>query len=116
MFKRHRRLRNSKFIREMVKDVYLEKSDLIYPLFIEEGKSIKKEINSMPGIYRLSIDNLKEELDRVWDSGVRSVLVFGIPTHKDAIGSESYNQKGIIQQGIEYIKSLYPEIIVVYRL
>lgn len=113
VFKRHRRLRASRNIRELVKDVYLEVSDLVYPIFIEEGEKIKTEISSMPNIYRLSIDMLKTELEEVYKLGIRSLLLFGIPASKDEIGTEAYNSTGIIQQGIKYIKENYPEFVVI---
>ncbi len=100
-------------MRNLVKDVYLDVDDFVYPIFVEEGENIKKEIASMPGIYRYSIDRLKEELDEVWDLGIRSILVFGIPKEKDELGQEAYNDRGIVQEGVRYIKKLYPEMLVV---
>lgn len=113
LFKRHRRLRINQNMRNLVKDVYLELSDLVYPIFIEEGENIRAEIPSMPGIYRLSIDMLKTELDEAYGLGIRSLLLFGIPASKDEIGTEAYNSNGIIQQGIRYIKENYPDFIVI---
>ncbi len=113
MFKRHRRLRNSKNIRNLVKDVYLDVADFVYPIFIEEGADIRKEIASMPGIYRYSIDRVEEELDEVWNLGIRSLLIFGIPKEKDEVGKEAYNDSGIVQEAVRYIKRLYPEMLVV---
>ena len=113
MYKRHRRLRSSIQMRNLVKDVYLEKSDLIYPIFIEEGENIKSEITSMPGIYRYSLDRLPEELEELKELGISSLLLFGIPLHKDECGSEGYNRNGIIQRTIRYIKSEFPEFLVI---
>ena len=100
-------------MRNLIKDVYLEKSDLIYPIFIEEGENIKREIASMPGIYRYSLDRLPEELEELKELGISSLLLFGIPVHKDECGSEGYNRNGIIQRAIRYIKSEFPEFLVI---
>ena len=113
MFKRHRNLRKSEGIRKLVRDVYISKDDLVYPLFLEEGKNIKTEISSMPGQYRISIDMLKEELEELNKLGVNSVLLFGIPKEKDPMGKEAYNESGIIQEGIKYIKKHSPHMVVI---
>ena len=111
MYKRHRKLRNNSAIRNLVKDVYIEKSDLIYPIFIEEGENIKNEISSMPGIFRYSIDRIDEELKELVKLGINSILLFGIPKHKDEYATESYNENGIIQKAIRYIKKKYPNFM-----
>lgn len=100
-------------IRAKVRETHLQVIDFIYPLFIEEGTNIKKEISSMPGIFRYSLDIINEELDEVIELGIKSVILFGIPLHKDAEGSESWNDEGIIQQAIRYIKKNYPNLQVV---
>lgn len=110
---RTRRLRTSNGIRNLVRENHLHTDDLIYPIFIEEGKGIEKEITSMPGIKRFSIDKLKNELDEVVELGINSVLLFGIPLNKDEEGSESWNDKGVIQQAIKYIKEHYPRLFVI---
>ena len=76
----------------------LQKSDLVYPVFVIEGKNIKNPVDSMPGIYQYSIDRLGEELKRAAESGISAVLVFGIPEHKDDTGSEAYNAEGVTQR------------------
>ena len=113
MYKRHRKLRNSSAIRNLVKNIYLEKGDLIYPIFIEEGENIKREINSMPGIFRYSIDRIDEELEELKKLGISSILLFGIPMHKDECATEGYNENGVIQNAIRYIKKKYPEFLVI---
>ena len=113
MFKRHRRLRVNKNMRNLVRDVYLDADDLVYPLFIEEGTDIKSEIPSMPGIYRYSVDKLKEELDEVQSLGIKTLLLFGIPKHKDNTASEAYNEHGIVQEAVRYIKKEYPDFLVI---
>lgn len=105
--------RKNEEIRAKVRETHLQVTDFIYPLFIEEGNNIKKEIISMPGIYRYSLDRIKEELDEVVDLGIKSVILFGIPLHKDAEGSESWNEEGIIQQAIRQIKKEYPNLQVI---
>lgn len=113
MFTRTRRLRSSKALRDMVRNVTINLSDFIYPLFIEEGENIKEEISSMPGQYRWSIDRVGEELAELKELGITSILLFGIPKHKDPQGSEAYNDKGIVQEAIRYIKKNFPEFLIV---
>lgn len=112
-FKRHRRLRTTANMRALVRENHVHIDDLIYPLFIVEGTDIKKEISSMPGIYNLSIDHLKEEMDEVQALGIKSVLLFGIPNEKDACGTQAFHDHGIVQEGIRYIKKNYPEILII---
>lgn len=110
---RMRRLRISEAVRRLVRETAIEKSDLIYPVFIIEGENIKNHIDSMPGIYQFSIDRFDEELDRIIMSGISGILVFGIPSHKDDAGSEAYNDDGITQRAIRYIKKKAPGLIVI---
>ena len=110
---RTRRLRTTGGIRSLVRENQLKIDDLIYPIFIEEGKGIKKEIESMPGIFRFSLDILPEELDAVKELGIRAIILFGIPDSKDEIGSETWNDQGIIQKSIRFIKKHYPELYVI---
>lgn len=111
--RRFRRLRGSESIRKLVKETRVSAEELIYPVFVEEGKNIKKPVDSMPGIFRYSIDNLDDILVRVNESGIAGVLLFGIPAHKDELASEAYNGNGIIQQAVRYIKSNYPDMLVI---
>lgn len=110
---RTRRLRTTGGIRSLVRENQLKIDDLIYPIFIEEGKGIKKEIESMPGIFRFSLDILPEELNTVKELGIRAIILFGIPDSKDEIGSETWNDQGIIQKSIRFIKKHYPELYVI---
>ncbi len=110
---RTRRLRANNAIRSLVRENHLQIDDLIYPLFIEEGTNIEKEIPSMPGIFRYSIDKLKKELDEITELGIKAVLLFGIPLNKDEEGSETWNDNGIIQQGIRFIKENYPQLYII---
>lgn len=110
---RRRRLRVNETIRELVRETSIQVSDLIYPIFVIEGENQKNPVDSMPGIYQYSLDRLGEELVRIKKSGVKSLLIFGIPAHKDETGSEAYNKDGIVQKAIRYIKAAYPEFILV---
>ncbi len=107
MFKRTRRLRKNVILRSMLQNVHLSLDDLIYPIFVEEGKNIKEEISSMPGQYRYSIDRLSEILDHCCEIGIKSLLLFGIPKHKDEVASEAYHSHGIVQKALRFIKNNY---------
>lgn len=110
---RTRRLRSSEALRSMVRESHVHVEELIYPIFIQEGNDICNPVPSMPGIHQYSIDRVSEELDRVVAAGIRSVLLFGIPEHKDEVGSGAYDDNGIVQQAIRYIKKQYKELIVI---
>lgn len=110
---RRRRLRATANMRALVSETSVSVSDLIYPIFVIEGENIKNPIESMPGIYQYSIDRLDEELDRIREAGIKGVLMFGIPAHKDECGSEAYNEHGIIQEAIRHIKKVFPELVVI---
>lgn len=110
---RMRRLRVNETMRSLVRETGIQKSDLVYPIFVIEGSGIQNPVDSMPGIYQYSIDRLDAELDRIWESGVRSILIFGIPAHKDAVGSSAYDDNGVTQQAIRYIKKRYPELLII---
>jgi len=116
MAERLRDNRKTEEIRASVRETHLQVADFIYPLFIEEGTNIKKEIVSMPGIYRYSLDQINKELEEVVALGIKSVLLFGIPLHKDAEGSESWNPKGVIQEAIRYTKANFPTLQVITDL
>lgn len=105
---RPRRLRSNPVLRKMVRETRMDKSSLIYPMFIIEGENIKEEISSMPGQYRYSIDRMGEKLEELSDAGVSSVMFFGIPEHKDKIGSMAYARDGIVQKAFEKAKKEYP--------
>ncbi|HKZ45777.1 MAG TPA: porphobilinogen synthase [Thermodesulfobacteriota bacterium] len=110
---RPRRLRKNETIRKMVRETTLSVDDLILPLFVTFGKGIKNEIKSMPGHYQLSVDNLTKEIKEIKSLGIPAVILFGIPEHKDEVGSEAYNLKGIVQQAIKTIKNKAPELMVI---
>nr|WP_314610731.1 porphobilinogen synthase [uncultured Lachnoanaerobaculum sp.] len=110
---RTRRLRANANIRNMVRETRISKDSLIYPIFFEEGENIFEEIESMPGQYRMSIDRCDGVIKELLDAGVGSVMLFGIPKHKDEVGSEAYHDHGIVQEAIRYIKKNYPDIYVI---
>lgn len=110
---RFRRLRSSDALRRMVRETHINKSELIYPIFVSEGKNIKKPVDSMPGIYQYSIDMLDDILKEIDSSGISGLLIFGIPAHKDELASSAYDDSGVTQQAIRYIKSKYPDMIVI---
>ncbi len=110
---RTRRLRKSEGIRRLVQETKLSVDDFIYPLFIEEGENIETEIVSMPGIKRYSLDRISKELDEVVDLNIPAVLLFGIPSEKDDEGTETWNDNGIMQQAIRFIKKNYPNLYVI---
>lgn len=112
-FDRHRRLRSSQSMRNLVKETYVHKTDLIYPIFVIEEDNIKNEITSMPGIYQLSLNLLEEELKEAYDLGVRGVMFFGIPNEKDACGTGAFVDDGIIQKATRLAKSKFPDLLVV---
>lgn len=112
-FTRHRRLRRSETLRSMVRETHVRIEDLIYPLFVAEGNGIKQEVSSMPGVYQYSIDQLDGVLEEIQSLGIPSVILFGIPDHKDEWGSEAYNEEGIVQRALRYIKKKAPQLVLI---
>lgn len=110
---RFRRLRTSDQMRSLVRETRICKEELIYPIFVIEGENIKNPIDSMPGIYQYSIDRISEELDRIMEAGIGGILIFGIPEHKDECGSGAYDDNGITQQAVRYIKEYAPKLLVI---
>ncbi|PKL83730.1 MAG: porphobilinogen synthase [Ignavibacteriae bacterium HGW-Ignavibacteriae-3] len=111
--KRLRRLRYNPGVRDLVRETLLTKNDLIYPLFAVPGQKIKKEIKSMPGVFQMSVDVLVEECKEVEKLGIPAVILFGIPEHKDEVGSGAYDPKGIIQQAVRAIKKSTGKLVVI---
>lgn len=111
--KRLRRLRVNETIRSLVRETRVSIAELVYPIFVMEGIDIRNPIPSMPGIYQYSIDRLDEELVRIVESGISSILLFGIPLHKDEVGSSAYDDEGVTQRAIRHIKEKYPKILVI---
>ena len=112
-FQRHRRLRANDAMRALVKETYLHKEDLIYPIFVSEGENIRNEVSSMPGVFQLSLDNLGAEIDEVVALGIKAVILFGLPAEKDAVGSGAYHDHGIIQKATRFVKERAPQLLVV---
>ncbi|RCK71718.1 MAG: Porphobilinogen synthase [Ignavibacteriae bacterium] len=112
-FKRHRRTRMNPIIRSMVRETELSKNDFIYPLFVAPGNKYKKEVSSMPGVYQMSIDEIVKDCEEVIKLGIPAVILFGIPEHKDELGSDAYNPDGIIQRTVRTIKKEIPELYVI---
>ncbi|AGN37386.1 porphobilinogen synthase [Bacillus paralicheniformis] len=112
-FQRHRRLRTTAGMRKLVRETELRASDFIYPIFVTEEENVKSEVPSMPGVYQLSLDRLKEEMEEVAGLGIQSVIVFGVPEHKDDVGSGAYHNHGIVQKAIAQIKQDFPELVVI---
>ncbi len=113
MINRPRRLRTGEVLRKAVRETRLSTDSLIQPLFIIEGNNIKKEISSLPGQYHYSPDMVGEAIENALKADVKSVLLFGLPEHKDEKGTEAYNENGVLQQGIREIKQRYPQMQVI---
>jgi len=110
---RMRRLRVNEAMRSLVRENSISKSDLVYPVFVIEGENIKRPVDSMPDIYQWSIDRFDEELNRILAAGIKAILIFGIPAHKDEKGSEAYNDEGVTQRAIRHIKEKAPDLLVI---
>lgn len=113
MFYRGRRLRNNEVTRGLMRETHLHANQLIYPIFVVEGENIKNEISSLKGIYHYSVDRLAEVVKEMQEVGVKACILFGIPEHKDACGSQAYDEHGILQQAIRKIKEIDPSIYVI---
>ena len=112
-FKRLRRLRMTATLRSMVRETELSKNDFIYPLFVVPGTKVKKEVSSMPGVYQMSVDEIVRECIDVKSLGIPAVILFGIPERKDEVGSEAYDELGIVQRAIHAIKKEVPELLLI---
>ncbi|MBB5172647.1 porphobilinogen synthase [Texcoconibacillus texcoconensis] len=112
-FQRHRRLRRTAGIRQMVRETTLHTDDLIYPIFVKEQGTDKTEVPSMPGVYQFPIDQVNEEVDEVVNLGIPSIILFGVPNHKDHEGTSAFDEKGIVQRATRQIKDRHPELTVI---
>ena len=113
MFKRFRRLRINAVTRELVRETHLNTSEFIYPLFVVSGKGVKNEIKSMPGVFQMSIDEILKECENLQNLGIKSILLFGIPSVKDSIGSDALSENGIIATALRAIKDKFPNLFVI---
>lgn len=111
--RRPRRLRRTESIRALVRETRLTPDDLVYPLFVCEGEGVRREIGSMPGCFNLSIDEVVRETEAARADGIRSVILFGVPDEKDAVGSQAYAEDGVTQQGIRAIKREVKDVVVI---
>lgn len=110
---RPRRLRYGETLRKMVRETRVDPSSLIYPIFVKEGTGIVEEIPTMPGQYRYSIDTMERKLEELLDAGVSSVMFFGIPDHKDEVGSGAYAEDGIVQRAVRLARREFPEMYLI---
>ncbi|AKS66919.1 delta-aminolevulinic acid dehydratase [Staphylococcus schleiferi] len=111
-FDRHRRLRSSRTMRDMVRETHLRKEDLIYPIFVVEKDDVKTEIKSLPGVYQISLNLLHEEIQAAYDLGIRAIMFFGIPNEKDSCGTGAYVEDGVIQKATRIAKSMYKDLLI----
>ena len=112
-FARHRRLRQTKGLRRLVAETRLSAADFVYPLFVTHGQGIRDEIPSMPGQYRISIDQISREADDLRTLGIPAVLLFGLPAMKDEAASEAYDDGGIVQDAVRRFKEVAPDLVVI---
>ena len=110
---RPRRLRKSAALRSLVREVQLSRDDFVLPLFVCAGSGVRREVSSMPGVFNLSVDEVTKEAAAAFDIGVRSVILFGLPSSKDELASGAYAEDGVVQQAIRSIRSAVPELIVI---
>ena len=113
MFKRNRRLRETRNIRDLVRETILTSADFIFPIFVVEGENIKEEISSMPGNYHFSLDRLHEIINEVEEVGVRGVMLFGLPEHKDEVGCGAYDDNGVIQKAIKKVREISKDLFII---
>jgi len=116
MFRRFRRKRINPILRDMLQETHLSVNDFIYPLFVRSGEGIKNEVESMPGVFQMSIDEAIKECDRLKELGIYSIILFGIPDTKDSVGSDALCEHGIIASAIRAIKEAHPDMFVVTDL
>ena len=112
-FARHRRLRRSEGLRRLVAETRLSASDFVYPLFVTHGQNIREEIPSMPGQFRVSVDQVAREADDLRALNIPAVLLFGLPAAKDSSGSEAYAEDGVVQDAVRAFKRAAPELVVI---
>lgn len=113
MTKRPRRLRGSMTLRKMVRETRMDKASLMYPMFVMDGENKVEEIPSMEGQYRYTVDRMGECLQELLDAGVTSVMLFGIPAVKDEVGSQAYDDNGVVQRALRYAKEHFPQMYLV---
>jgi len=112
-FRRFRRLRRSQALRDLVRETRLSPQDFVYPLFVTHGEGVRREIDSMPGQYHISLDRLPAEAEELRSLGLRAVLLFGLPAAKDDLGSEAYDADGIVQRAVRTLRQAAPDLAVI---
>ena len=113
MIIRPRRLRKNEVIRNMIAETAVNPDTFVYPMFVVEGEGVKEEIASMPNQFRFSVDEILKELESCVALGIKSILLFGIPDHKDEIASSAYDRNGIVQRAVRAIKAKFPDLYVI---
>lgn len=113
MYKRHRRLRENAAIRSLVRETILNPNDFILPIFVVEGENIKNEISSLKGQYHWSVDRLGEIVEEVKKAKIKGIMVFGLPDHKDEVGTSAFEEMGIVQRAVRKIKEIDKDMFVV---
>ena len=116
LFRSPRRLRDNPALRRLVQETQLSVNDLVMPLFIKEGHELKVPIDSMPGQFQFSIDQLDHEIEQIVALGIPAIILFGIPAHKDATGSDALNDHGVIQRAVRHIKAIAPDLLIMTDL
>lgn len=110
---RARRMRANETVRQFIRETELTASDFIYPLFVKPGEGLRDEVVSMPGVFQLSLDQLSVEMDELLSLGVKAVILFGLPAHKDDLGSEAFDEHGIVQEAVRTIRACAPDMYVI---
>ncbi len=110
---RPRRFRRNENLRRMIRETSLSVDQLIYPLFVVPGTGVKNPVSSMPGVFQHSTDTLLQEIESVVELGIPGILLFGIPSQKDPLGSEAYSGKGVVQEAVRAIKARFPDLVVI---
>src|SRR5206468_8492953 len=110
--RRLRRLRRTETMRALVRETRLTPDLFVLPLFVCEGRGVRREVSSMPGVFNLSVDEAVKEVEAARAEGIRSVLLFGLPEHKDAVGSASYDPNAPVQSAVRAIKSAAPDVLI----
>src|SRR4030042_81154 len=109
---RPRRMRSTEALRRLVRETTLAPDDLIWPLFVVPGKKVRNAVKSMPGVFQLSVDELVAEAQAGYEAGVRSVILFGIPEKKDAVGTSAWDEAGVVPRAIRALKEQVPGMVV----
>ncbi len=110
---RPRRLRRNENVRRLVRESRLTLDDLIYPIFVRHGENVVEEVPSMPGVFRYSVDRVADAVREVRDLGIPAVIIFGIPEHKDEVGSDTWSDEGIVQRTLRVLKREVPDIYLI---